>query len=503
VTEWFPGLPISALAEDLADEAAFSGIGGSYDVAAAAKAAGMRLHATVIGNRSVTAQGVTVGSLLAEAAASSTSIGTATFADTGDLVTTSVAHGLVVGDRISFGTLTGAGGVSANNVYYVKTVPTSTTFTFSGSSGGATQTITSDGSTVAVYRREVAYLNSAVNSGYRITGGRAIQANASFPRNNNIAPDPTVVTFAPGTSTGTALEVTTQYEGAAIDVLLRNGGTTKRIYVDGLLAATVTNADLTAAGVTGGQVARLPLTFADARRRTIMYVEESGGEFKGFDIRPGYNLSYPAGQAKGPRVLFSGDSFVEGTGVTAGFGMARWLAWDMAWADLWKAGSGSTGYYYDGTRLALVDRYVNDLIAQAPNILIIAMGLNDRVQWNTDPAPVIAAATTIYDAVAVGLPNAEVIVVGPWSPQGAGYVQTGLAPMDAALQALVEAHGWRYISPIQEDWITGNGKVGATTGNGNADIYISSDGTHPSDAGHEYLAWRLAGHLATPYLPSA
>lgn len=72
--------------------------------------------------------------------------------------------------------------------------------------------------------------------------------------------------------------------------------------------------------------------------------------------------------------------------------------------------------------------------------------------------------------------------------------------MDTALAALAAARGLRYISPIAEGWITGNGKVGATTGNGNADIYISSDGTHPSNAGHEYLAWRLAGHLGVPYI---
>lgn len=472
-----------------------------------AKAAGQRLHVTALGNRSVTAQGVTVGALIPEAAASSTSIGSATFTAADDLVTTPAAHGLVVGDRVTFGTLTGVAGASANQLYYVKTVPSATTFTVSGSLGGGTQNITADGTTVAVNRREPAYdrATGAINSRLRTVGTRAVQADTNFPRYDHIKPDPTIVTYAPGVLTGTSLETSTQYEGAAIDVLLRNGGVTKRVYVDGLLAATITNADLTAIGVTSGQVARLPLTFDGARRRIITYVEESSSsEFRGFDTRPGYALAYPASVPKGPRVLMSGDSYTEGTGATsAGFPMARWLSWYMGWPDLWRAGSGSTGYYFDGTRLALVDRYANDLIAQDPDVLILAYGINDRTTWLTDSAAVLAAATTVYNAVVAGLPDTEIIVVGPWSPKGEGFIPDGLVAMDAALQELAEGHGWRYISPIQEGWITGNGTTAAPTGNGNADLYITSDGSHPSDAGHEYLAWRLAGHLAVPHLPVA
>jgi phospholipase/lecithinase/hemolysin len=44
-------------------------------------------------------------------------------------------------------------------------------------------------------------------------------------------------------------------------------------------------------------------------------------------------------------------------------------------------------------------------------------------------------------------------------------------------------------------WITGTGRVGATTGTGNADTYIGSDATHPTDAGHAYLARRVVAAL--------
>ncbi len=44
---------------------------------------------------------------------------------------------------------------------------------------------------------------------------------------------------------------------------------------------------------------------------------------------------------------------------------------------------------------------------------------------------------------------------------------------------------------------TGNGKVGATTGFGSCDIIVYSDGTHPSQSGHDMLGEMLASDLAT------
>jgi hypothetical protein len=52
-----------------------------------------------------------------------------------------------------------------------------------------------------------------------------------------------------------------------------------------------------------------------------------------------------------------------------------------------------------------------------------------------------------------------------------------------------------YFVPIVTDpngsWITGTGNVSNPVGNGNADLYISSDGVHPTSAGIAYLAGRI------------
>ena len=49
---------------------------------------------------------------------------------------------------------------------------------------------------------------------------------------------------------------------------------------------------------------------------------------------------------------------------------------------------------------------------------------------------------------------------------------------------------------------TGTGKVGATTGTGNCDLYVSSDGVHPTDAGHAAIGSALA-HAITHQLKVA
>lgn len=464
-------------------------------VTAAAKAAGRRLKAVLTGNRSVTAQGVTVGAItpMAGPSAIATSLGvTATFTDVGDIVTTSAAHGLAVGDRVAFGTITSTTGIEAWTGYYVRTVPSTTTFTISTTLGGAQRAFTTDGSTTAVYKnwpvRQHAWdlANERVNPAIQVVGTRGAKADPNFPRRDYLRPDPAIVTYAPGVLTGTSLDAATRYNGTRLDVLLRNSGVSKHIYIDGRFLTTVTLTALTNAGVGSGVVGRLPLTFTDARARDVQVLEESASAvFPGFDIEHTATLVYP-NRAKGPRVLLAGDSFTEGTGVTNGSPYARWLSWLMGWPDLWRAGSGSTGYLFDGTRTSLVDRYVNDIINQAPDICLIALGLNDPRGTAAERASTVTAATTVWDAVIAGLPATELVIVGPWPNGGGVGVEASLVSLDADLRAAAEARGLRFISPISEGW-----------------TFTRADTTHPDDAGHEHIAWRLAGHLAVPMIPAA
>lgn len=63
-----------------------------------------------------------------------------------DVFTAGAAHGLAVGDVVVLLTMTGGTGASLNTQYYVITVPSSTTFKLSASSGGTSLAITVDAS---------------------------------------------------------------------------------------------------------------------------------------------------------------------------------------------------------------------------------------------------------------------------------------------------------------------------------------------------------------------
>lgn len=54
-----------------------------------------------------------------------------------DVITTGSAHGFNVGDPVWFNTLTGGAGFTENILYYVRSVPSTTTFTVSATLGGA------------------------------------------------------------------------------------------------------------------------------------------------------------------------------------------------------------------------------------------------------------------------------------------------------------------------------------------------------------------------------
>lgn len=77
-------------------------------------------------------------------------IGTATIVATTGVITTTVAHGLVVGDQVKTGTVVTTTGITSNTVYYVKTVPSTTSVTLSATSGGAALTLGTDGSLSAL-----------------------------------------------------------------------------------------------------------------------------------------------------------------------------------------------------------------------------------------------------------------------------------------------------------------------------------------------------------------
>jgi len=184
---------------------------------------------------------------------------------------------------------------------------------------------------------------------------------------------------------------------------------------------------------------------------------------------------------EGTNVVFFGDSWTEGYSAEPhAKGFAYLVGEQMVW-DFTVDGRAGTGYANGGNGgKTFIDRMetVTDTDAQ---LLILQGGLNDESQ----PLPAVKRAISdTLEAAKFHYPNARIIVLGP-APSSLPLTDS-LRAIDDALKSAASAQGIRYISPIAERWIT----------RGNWANVISVEGLyHPSTAGHEYLASRLARDL--------
>jgi lysophospholipase L1-like esterase len=69
------------------------------------------------------------------------------------------------------------------------------------------------------------------------------------------------------------------------------------------------------------------------------------------------------------------------------------------------------------------------------------------------------------------------------------------------MKAQAASVGIPYVDLLSPNPWTGTGNAGATTGSGNCDVFVSSDGTHPTAAGHDFIA-RLFYARYVALLPS-
>lgn len=216
-----------------------------------------------------------------------------------------------------------------------------------------------------------------------------------------------------------------------------------------------------------------------------------------------------------------------------------------------SSAQGGTGYITDGKAniasnsvFGSAER-VGQIVQAAPDAVAIVGGLNDE---GKDLGQFAAAVKKILADLRAGLPDAPIVVVGPQPSGGARTVGgtfadlvkatadavascdvDGVAFVDWAGLAggrakdfhagqtywrgdviayagaiyRVEAAFWDGGSPAAafpkvrqvSAVFTGTGKAGAPAGDGNRDLYISADGTHPTNQGSEALGDALAACL--------
>lgn len=184
-----------------------------------------------------------------------------------------------------------------------------------------------------------------------------------------------------------------------------------------------------------------------------------------------------------PTVLVFGDSWTYGSAATPPTGGYAYLLAGLLGGETIVDGVRASGYLKPGldgpdfgTRIGALDPALD------PDLVIIQGSINDR---HVDLAALPAAVNAAWDALTATYPDAAIVVLGPAPHQLPVGAKT--ATIDHDLARLAAARGWWYISPVQEQWITAANYLQL--------IDVDAGRRHPSDAGHRYLAEKVAAAL--------
>jgi lysophospholipase L1-like esterase len=238
------------------------------------------------------------------------------------------------------------------------------------------------------------------------------------------------------------------------------------------------------------------VVFPSIARRQITVKLSNGGGLDACYIGP-TNGWLGGLHQKMHRMVVLGDSYTEDPASRAFPSRLMQLFKNL---DVWASGAGGTGYINSGAtgagRTNFQGRVATDVISAQPEYVLVAGGINDTSSASND---LYTAGSNLYLALKSGLPTAKIFVVGPWWPRSLDPVGDAnvYAARNALSNACVATGVTAYIDNLAEPWITGYYNQ---PGSGNAVNYISSDGTHPTDEGHWYLAYRLAAQIG-PLLP--
>lgn len=209
--------------------------------------------------------------------------------------------------------------------------------------------------------------------------------------------------------------------------------------------------------------------------------------WSGVMAKPTDTVIYPV-NSPGPKVSILSDSFGMGpsTGV-AGDGWAfRLPAMLGCRAPLISAVSGSG--YTAGTPYTNSGR-ITTVTTGSPDLIIVQGSVNDD---GASSGAFSTAASSVFSSLRSAAPDATIMATSVMWPRS-GLYGSNSASRNTAIQSAVEAVGGYYIDTA--GWFTGTGNSGSTNGTGNSDYFLGSDSTHPTAAGHLYIARQMARSL--------
>jgi lysophospholipase L1-like esterase len=181
------------------------------------------------------------------------------------------------------------------------------------------------------------------------------------------------------------------------------------------------------------------------------------------------------------RVAVIGDSYTTGTD-EGGQGANTWTA--RAWRTLAQQGvqvaadvasEGRAGYGVRGDHGSLF----GDLTARAvkrDGALVVFFG--SRNDQGVDAVFLAEMARDNFDLARQTAPSARLLVIGP--PWPTADVPNSVQQIRDILNSQARAAGAEFVDPLAERWFVGRPHL------------IGADGVHPTDAGHAYMADKIA-----------
>jgi lysophospholipase L1-like esterase len=198
---------------------------------------------------------------------------------------------------------------------------------------------------------------------------------------------------------------------------------------------------------------------------------------------PRTDFSFGAPQDERPHARWLGDSFTEAGQVPENERFPKIVSEHFGWT-LTNAAEGGTGYVTDGPQefpeREPLTGHVQRVIADAPDFLFVAAGLNDTSRNYTEDE-IRAAVQETLGGVRDGLPETEIVVIGPFWPRG-NPIPEILMVRDIVREE-AEARGLRFLDPIEGEWVNRDPAL------------IGPDGTHPTSAGQAVIAQRIIESL--------
>ena len=176
-----------------------------------------------------------------------------------------------------------------------------------------------------------------------------------------------------------------------------------------------------------------------------------------------------------------GDSYTTGTDL-GGLGSKGWTA--QAWQLLAKQGvpvtadvaaEGGAGYGTRGNHGSVFEDLTADAV-KPDDVLVVFYG--SRNDQGVDPTQLSILAWGTFQLAHRTAPSAKLLVIGP--PWPTANPPDAILKIRDTLKYQAQVAGATFIDPIAAGWFVGRPDL------------IGKDGVHPTDAGHAYMAAKIA-----------